>query len=59
MIVLIIYTALIGFSLISAGFLLGYSRGVDHGCIRTIDLLHEQGYLKMKGDQVLKYGEND
>lgn len=41
------------------GLWVGYHRGVWKGTENSIDNLIKRGYLKTRGDEILKYNEND
>ena len=41
------------------GLWVGYHRGVWKGTENSIDNLIKRGYLKTRGDEILKHNEND
>ena len=38
---------------------IGYRRGVFVGTEHSVDLLVKQGYLKTRGEEILRYNESD
>ena len=38
---------------------IGYRRGVEVGTEHSVDLLVKQGYLKTRGEEILRYNESD
>lgn len=41
------------------GLWVGYRKGILKGTESSIDTLIKNGYIKTKGDEILKYHEND
>ena len=55
----ILLTGLVGFSLITSGFLLGKTFWIDRGVSCAVKILERDGYIRMRGDTILKVDDSE